>query len=102
MKYLISESQKDKAIKKYFDLVFKDYPWRKIENYSGAGTWYGVLDKNGEIIVGHPSHEKSMVYFNGEIFSSMWDFFQIDVSEFKVLLKMYVNIKYEKSFDDIY
>jgi hypothetical protein len=103
MKYLILESQINKVIFKYFDTIFKDYPWEVFKDYSPGGEdWCGVQDKDGEMIIGHPSPDDGVIFFNGVIFLHMWDIFQIPVNEFKELMRIYVNDRYNKNFDRIY
>jgi len=102
MKYIITPEQLDKVIKPYFDRVFKDAEWS--EKYVGGygETWYGLFNRDGVMLVGHPESDSSTYYTDGKYFGTMWELFSIDAKEFTDAIGRYIKKKYGCEFDYIW
>jgi hypothetical protein len=101
MDYTISPEQLDKIIKPFFDKEFKHAKWGEHDDSYGGGTWYGFLNQDDIMLVGHPSHDSHTYFTNGQHFSDMWQFFSIDGKEFNDAMGRYIKKKYGSDFNRI-
>ena len=95
MEYNITPQQLDKMIKPYFDKEFKDATWGEYEYNDGGGKWFGFINQNNVMLVGHPSHDSSTFFTNGHYFSNMWDLFTITPKDFNDSMGRYIKNKYD-------
>jgi hypothetical protein len=100
MEYIITPEKLDKVMKPYFDKVFEDTKWSE-SNLDGE-TWQGLINQDGELLVGHPEHDNTAYYTNGQYFSNMWDLFSIDYNEFYNAMGRYIKKEYGCEFDYIW
>lgn len=101
MDYKITEGQLDKILKPFFDKEFKHAEWGEYNDSYGGGKWYGYINKDGVILAGHPSHDDSILFTNGQHFANMWDFFSVDPKDFNKSLLRYTEKKYGKTFNEV-
>lgn len=101
MDYKITESQLDKVLKPFFDKEFKHAEWSEYNDSYGGGKWYGYVNQDGIILAGHPSHDDSILFTNGQHFSNMWDLFSVDPNDFNKSLLRYIEKKYGKTFNKV-
>lgn len=101
MKYIITESKLEKILTKYFDDIFEGSTFDTKDNGDGGGKWVGVFDKNGEIIIGHPSYSDSMYFYDGPTFFMAYKIFDISLDEFKRYLKNYVGNRFNIKINDL-
>lgn len=102
MEYIITPEKLDKVMKPYFDKVFEHAKWREDSSNDYGETWQGFFNQDGEMLVGHPEHDKTIYYTNGIYFSNMWDFFSIDAIEFYDAMGRYLKKEYGCKFDKIW
>lgn len=101
MDYSISPDQLDKLLKPFFDKEFKHAEWGEYNDQYGGGKWYGIVNQDGVLLVGHPSHDNVILFTNGNHFTNMWDFFSVDYKDFNEAIGRYVKKKYNVSYDRI-
>lgn len=101
MNYEITPKQLDKVLKPFFDKEFKDVKWGEYNDRYGGGKWYGFLNQDGVLLAGHPSHDDSILYTNGEHFINMWDIFSVTPKEFNYSIGRYLGNRYGKWFENI-
>ena len=101
MEFNITPEQLDRLVKPYFDKEFKHAKWGEHDDSHGGGTWYGVINQDNVMLVGHPSHDNDIYFTNGQHFSSMWDFFSVDAKDFNESIGRYIKKKYGCDFKKI-
>lgn len=101
MKYIITESKLEKILTKYFDDIFEGSTFDTKDIKYGGGKWVGVFDKNGEVIIGHPSHYDSIYFYDGPTFFVAHKIFEISLDEFKRYLKNYVENRFNIKINDL-
>lgn len=99
MKYIITESQIEKILKKYFDGVFNDAEF-KVHKMDSDDNWKGFV-KDDVFLVGYPIDDNSFWYTNGQYFNPMWDMFGIDVREFNTYMGEYLENRYNIEINHI-
>ena len=101
MKYIITESGLEKIINRYFNDIFEDSTLGSEDINYGGGKWFGVFDKNGELLIGHPSHDDSMYFYDGSYFFSAREIFDISLEELRRYLKNYVEDRFNIKINDL-
>lgn len=101
MDYKITESQLDRILKPFFDKEFEGSEWGKYNDQYGGGKWYGYVNQDGVILAGHPSHDDSILFTNGQHFTNMWDLFSISPQDFNEAIGRYIKMRYDKTFGKI-
>jgi len=101
MEYNITPEQLDKVIKPFFDKEFKHAKWGEHNDSYGGGEWFGVINQDDVMLVGHPSHDSDMYFTNGEYFNNMWDLFSVKPQEFNESMGRYIKKKYGCKFERI-
>lgn len=100
MDYIITPEQLDKMTKPFFDMEFKGAEWG--EHLSNDNMkWYGVINQDNVLLVGHPEYDSDNYYTNGHHFSNMWKFFGIEPNEFTQSMGRYIKKKYGVDFKSI-
>ena len=102
MEFNITPEQLDRLVKPYFDKEFKHAKWGEQGSPNSNDVWYGVINQDDVMLVGHPSHDSDTFFTNGQHFTSMWDFFSIDSKEFTDAMGRYLKKKYGCEFDKIW
>ena len=83
MKYLITKEKLKKVVYLYLDKYLKDLTFTQNYEYSdGGGKWVGFVNPNSELIVGYPSHDSEMWFYDGTILGGSWEIFGISPKEF--------------------
>jgi len=100
MKYIITESVLEKIINRYFNEIFEDSTLGS-EDIGSGGEWFGVFNRNGEIIIGHPSHDDYNYFYNGTTFFNAHELFGISLEEFRRYLKIYVENRFNITINDL-
>jgi hypothetical protein len=101
MDYIISPEQLDKITKPFFDKEFKDAKWGEHTSGHRDSTWYGFINQDDVLLVGHPSFNVDNYYTNGHHFENMWSLFGIDAKEFNQAIGRYIKKKYGVEFVSI-
>lgn len=101
MDYKITEDHLDKILKPFFDKEFKHAEWGEHRDSYGGGKWYGYVNQDGVLLAGHPSHDDSILFTNGQHFANMWDLFSVDPKDFNKSLLRYTEKKYGKTFNEV-
>lgn len=101
MDYMITPEQLDKLIKPFFDKEFKHVKWGEHNDSYGGGKWFGLINQDDVMLVGHPSHDSDTYFTNGQHFSDMWLLFSIDGQEFSESMGRYIKNKYGCVFKKI-
>ena len=102
MDYRISPEQLDKIVRPFFDREFRHAKWGEYNDSYGGGKWYGVVNEDGVLLAGYPSHNDEILFTNGKHFSNMWDFFSVDPQDFNESIARYVEEKYGRSFNRVH
>ena len=106
MDYIITPEQLDKITKPFFDKEFKDVEWGEhVQGSKPEGTddvWYGLINQDDVLLVGHPSFNVDNYYTNGHHFANMWRYFSVKSSEFNESIGRYIKKKYGCEFKKIY
>jgi len=98
MDYTITPEQLDKIVKPFLDKEFEHAEWGEHDDSYGGGKWYGVINQDNVLLVGHPSHDSDSYFTNGQHFSSMWDFFSVTPQDFNLAIGRYIKKKYGCEF----
>lgn len=102
MDYIITPEQLDKMTKLFFDMEFKDCKFGEYSVVTSDGnTWYGVINQDNVLLVGHPRYDSDNYYTNGHHFSNMWKFFGVEPNEFTQSMGRYIKKKYGVDFKSI-
>lgn len=103
MDYIILPEQLDKTMKPFFDKEFKDAKWGEHTSPRDSNDiWYGFINQDDVLLVGHPSFNVDNYYTNGYHFENMWSLFGIDAKEFNQSIGRYIKKKYGVEFNRIY
>ena len=101
MNYKITSEQLDRVLFPFFEKEFKHTEWGEYDDIYGGGKWYGYINQDNEMLAGHPSHDDSIVFTNGQYFSNMWDLFSADSKDFNKSMLRFIEMKYGKSFGEV-
>lgn len=101
MEYNITPEQLDRLIKPYFDKEFKHVKWGEHDVPLGGGTWYGAINQDNVMLVGHPSNDNDFYFTNGQYFHDMWYLFSVRHQEFNESMGRYIKKKYGCKFERI-
>ena len=101
MDYIITPEQLDKITKPFFDKEFQDVEWGIIRQGTDD-VWYGLINQDNVLLVGHPSFNVDNYYTNGYHFENMWSLFGIDAKVFNQSIGRYIKKKYGCEFKQIY
>ena len=101
MEYNITPEQLDRLTKPYFDKEFKHAKWGEHDAKYGGGEWFGVINQDDVMLVGHPSHDSDTFFTNGQHFTSMWDLVSVDAMDFNEAIGRYIKKKYVCDFKKI-
>ena len=103
MDYIILPEQLDKIMKPFFDKEFKDAKWGEHTSPRDSNdVWYGFINQDDVLLVGHPSFNVDNYYTNGHHFSNMWDLFSVRATDFNESLVRYIKKKYGCEFKKIF
>jgi len=103
MDYIILPEQLDKIMKPFFDKEFKDAKWGEHTSPRDSNDiWYGFINQDDVLLVGHPSFNVDNYYTNGYHFENMWSLFGIDAKEFNQSIGRYIKKNYGVEFNRIY
>ena len=102
MKYLLDEPQIDKIMKNYFDDRFDGAKWGEHIDDSGAGEWFGIINPDNVLLVGHPSHDAEIYFTNGQHFSEEWELFGLSPKDFNDAMGRYIKKRYGCDFKSIH
>jgi hypothetical protein len=80
-----------KGLTKYLDKIFDTLEYKE-EVEKPNNVWTGFFLDNEEILV-RDSYDYTWFY-NGEVLDHIREFFSLDLSEFKQILKEYIKNKY--------
>lgn len=101
MDYIITPEQLDKITKPFFDKEFKDAKWG--EQVQGThDVWYGLINQDDVLLVGHPSFNVDNYYTNGHHFENMWHYFSVNPRQFSQSIGRYIKKKYGCEFEQIF
>lgn len=96
--YTLSEEKIDKILKKYFDIYFNDSVIK-----SDSDGWYGFYRPNGVLLIGRPNDgNKDVFYYDGTIFSSVVDMFNLSIEGFREAMKRYIKNRYDVKIGRIF
>jgi hypothetical protein len=101
MNYKITSEQLDRVLFPFFEKEFKHAEWGEHDDSYGGGKWYGYVNQDGVLLVGHPSHDDSVIFTNGQHFSNMWDLFSVDPQDFNESMLRFMEKKYGKTFNEV-
>ena len=101
MDYIILPEQLDKITKPFFDKEFKHAKWSEYYFSDGGGLWYGFINQDNVMLVGHPSNDNDFYFTNGQYFHDMWYLFSVRHQEFNESMGRYIKKKYGCKFERI-
>ena len=101
MEYNLTPEQLDRIIKPYFDKEFKHAKWGEDVSSNSNDVWYGVINQDNIMLVGHQSDNNDMYFTNGEYFNNMWDLFSVNPQDFNESMGRFIKKKYGCEFKKI-
>lgn len=101
MEFNITPEQLDRLVKPYFDKEFKHAKWGEQVSPNSNDVWYGVINQDDILLVGHQSHNSDMYFTDGQYFNNMWDLFSVNAQDFNESMGRYIKKKYGCEFKKI-